>query len=126
MRKLLQGTASLEFWATYDNSEIYPILAQANNVVRDVLAAGRLFQVPAEVDDADEVVATGPAPLSKNRQRKQWRQVRSWTKLLADNDDMSDARLNVSTRFLQIAAHGQRSGRVPRTVVGTAFVMIPR
>ena len=30
VRKLLQGTASLEFWSTYNNNEIYPILAQAN------------------------------------------------------------------------------------------------
>jgi SecD/SecF fusion protein len=30
VRKLLQGTASLEFWSTYDNSEIFPYLQQAN------------------------------------------------------------------------------------------------
>ncbi len=33
VRKLLQGTASLEFWATYDNSEVFPILAQINQEV---------------------------------------------------------------------------------------------
>ncbi|MDP2112542.1 MAG: protein translocase subunit SecDF, partial [Bacteroidota bacterium] len=27
VRKLLQGTANLEFWETYDNSEVYPYLA---------------------------------------------------------------------------------------------------
>ncbi|MCQ2159020.1 MAG: protein translocase subunit SecD [Bacteroidales bacterium] len=30
VRKLLQGTASLEFWTTYTSQEIYPFLAQAN------------------------------------------------------------------------------------------------
>lgn len=30
VRKLLQGTASLEFWTTYENSEIYPFLVEAN------------------------------------------------------------------------------------------------
>lgn len=30
VRKLLQGTASLEFWETYDNSEVYQFMAQAN------------------------------------------------------------------------------------------------
>ena len=36
VRKLLQGTASLEFWATYDNSEVFPMLQRANNVLRDL------------------------------------------------------------------------------------------
>ncbi len=31
VRKLLQGTASLEFWATFDNSEIYGALVAAND-----------------------------------------------------------------------------------------------
>ena len=30
VRKLLQGTASLEFWTTYDNQEIVPFLTQAD------------------------------------------------------------------------------------------------
>ncbi|MFI3331466.1 MAG: protein translocase subunit SecDF [Rikenellaceae bacterium] len=52
VRKLLQGTASLEFWATYDNSQIYPILEQANTVVKDYLAASK--QAPAKKADAPE------------------------------------------------------------------------
>ena len=42
VRKLLQGTASLEFWATYENNEIYPALEQANALIRDLQAAGSL------------------------------------------------------------------------------------
>jgi SecD/SecF fusion protein len=34
VRKLLQGTASLEFWATYDNGEIFSYLEQANAEVQ--------------------------------------------------------------------------------------------
>ncbi|MEG1649944.1 MAG: protein translocase subunit SecD, partial [Rikenellaceae bacterium] len=30
VRKLLQGTASLEFWATYNNTELLPLLQQVN------------------------------------------------------------------------------------------------
>ena len=33
VRKLLQGTASLEFWTTFENSEIYPFLAEANQTL---------------------------------------------------------------------------------------------
>ncbi len=43
VRKLLQGTASLEFWATYDNTEIYPVLMQANTVIRDLAEAGQVI-----------------------------------------------------------------------------------
>jgi len=37
VRKLLQGTASLEFWETYENSEVYPALEEANRILRDYL-----------------------------------------------------------------------------------------
>ncbi len=39
VRKLLQGTASLEFWATYDNSEIFPFLQEANSVLAAMTAS---------------------------------------------------------------------------------------
>jgi len=35
VRKLLQGSANLEFWETYELSEIYEPLVAANNVIRD-------------------------------------------------------------------------------------------
>ena len=38
VRKLLQGTANLEFWETYDNSEVYPYLAQANQKIAEILS----------------------------------------------------------------------------------------
>jgi SecD/SecF fusion protein len=36
VRKLLQGTASLEFWETYENKEIYPYLEEANKIVKEI------------------------------------------------------------------------------------------
>lgn len=36
VRKLLQGTASLEFWETYENQEIYPYLLQVNDIVKNL------------------------------------------------------------------------------------------
>ncbi|MBQ9877904.1 MAG: protein translocase subunit SecDF [Bacteroidales bacterium] len=38
VRKLLQGTASLEFWTTYEYSEIYPYLVQANALLAELLS----------------------------------------------------------------------------------------
>lgn len=36
VRKLLQGTASLEFWETYENSEIYNSLLEANKKIKEI------------------------------------------------------------------------------------------
>lgn len=57
VRKLLQGTASLEFWTTYTAKEIYPMLVQANEEVARLLAAEKAANGTA----ADTVAATKPA-----------------------------------------------------------------
>ncbi|MDP4221718.1 MAG: protein translocase subunit SecDF [Bacteroidota bacterium] len=36
VRELLQGTANLEFWETYENSEVINYLIQANNILREI------------------------------------------------------------------------------------------
>jgi SecD/SecF fusion protein len=36
VRKLLQGSANLEFWETYEVSEVYESLLNANNIIRDM------------------------------------------------------------------------------------------
>lgn len=36
VRTLLQGTANLEFWETYENSEVYPYLLQANTRIKEL------------------------------------------------------------------------------------------
>src|SRR5574344_1657709 len=36
VRKLLQGSANLEFWETYEASELMPILRQANTILREL------------------------------------------------------------------------------------------
>jgi SecD/SecF fusion protein len=41
VRKLLQGTASLEFWATYENSELYEGLLGANRLMKEANAGNK-------------------------------------------------------------------------------------
>jgi SecD/SecF fusion protein len=36
VRELLQGTANLEFWETYENSEVIGYLMQANNMLKEI------------------------------------------------------------------------------------------
>lgn len=39
VRELLQGTANLEFWETYENTEIIGYLSQANTILREIQAS---------------------------------------------------------------------------------------
>jgi SecD/SecF fusion protein len=39
VRRLLQGTAKLEFWETHDNRDIYPALESANEVLKDIVGS---------------------------------------------------------------------------------------
>ena len=54
VRKLLQGTASLEFWATYDNTEVEYFLSEANAKLAELL--GGVEEVAAETEKADDVL----------------------------------------------------------------------
>ena len=60
VRKLLQGTASLEFWETYTNSEILPKLAEADRVSRVMTSA------PAATSDSDAVATNADTTAAAN------------------------------------------------------------
>ena len=55
VRKLLQGTAVLQFWETYDNSEVFPYLRQANDRLREILVA----QAAMRKSEADSTTSPG-------------------------------------------------------------------
>ena len=52
VRKLLQGTASLEFWTTYTNEEIEGYLAEANALLAELQAAEAETEAPAAEEAA--------------------------------------------------------------------------
>ncbi|HNW50103.1 MAG TPA: protein translocase subunit SecDF [Prolixibacteraceae bacterium] len=47
VRKLLQGTAALEFWETYENQEMYPYLLEANKVISAIKKSSSRSIAPA-------------------------------------------------------------------------------
>ncbi len=61
VRKLLQGTASLEFWTTFEYSEIYPYMVEANNLLAQILSdetqAAEAAEADAEDGQAEDIVA---------------------------------------------------------------------
>jgi SecD/SecF fusion protein len=40
VRKLLQGSANLEFWETYENPQVFKMLQEANNKIKEIKASG--------------------------------------------------------------------------------------
>jgi SecD/SecF fusion protein len=63
VRKLLQGSANLEFWETYDLPEIYESLIAANNVIRDLQKSAGTIDSTTKVDSvaAQKKAANKPA-----------------------------------------------------------------
>ncbi len=58
VRKLLQGSANLEFWETYNGSEIVPTLQSVDMKLRDVLAVASGEEVAEEAATEPAVSAT--------------------------------------------------------------------
>ncbi|PCH94524.1 MAG: protein translocase subunit SecDF [Bacteroidetes bacterium] len=54
VRKLLQGTAKLEFWETYENREVYPYLEEANNKLKDLTNLTKKDDPLSALIDKDE------------------------------------------------------------------------
>ncbi|MFC2137632.1 protein translocase subunit SecDF [Bacteroidota bacterium] len=63
VRKLLQGTANLEFWETYENTEVYQYLLQANEKIKEIEDAQREL-AKADEEIIDEPVAEPEEDLS--------------------------------------------------------------
>ena len=65
VRKLLQGSANLEFWETYNSQEIYPLLAQLNQKYAalggEAPVAADTLAVAADSTAVDTVAAAAPA-----------------------------------------------------------------
>lgn len=66
VRKLLQGTAKLEFWETYDNNEVYGILSEANALLRDIEKGSNPVtdSIEAAVPAVDTTAADGEKSLA--------------------------------------------------------------
>ena len=62
VRKLLQGSASLEFWVTYDAAEILPILAEADQLIKQTSEAAPA----AEAEKAEGLAAEAAAAEAQN------------------------------------------------------------
>ncbi len=55
VRKLLQGTADLQFWETYDNTEVFEYLRAANEKLKELLATESAGMLDSSVVDSNAV-----------------------------------------------------------------------
>lgn len=53
VKDLLQSTANLEFWETYDNTEVYEYLAEANEKIKEVEKAKDRLDISDEESEED-------------------------------------------------------------------------
>ena len=67
VRNLLQGTASLEFWTTYDANEVFPALNAADQLLRKELTAAAQSTGAAEATETTE-----PAAAASPRTAARW------------------------------------------------------
>jgi len=65
VRKLLQGSANLEFWETYDLSEIISNLTEANKVLATLQAAGGIAPVAKDSTATVATTTTTTKPVAK-------------------------------------------------------------
>ncbi len=83
VRKLLQGSANLEFWETYDAQKIVPLLSQVNNALRNNGTSAANDSVSAEATDSTAVAADTTA--AKSEATSLLAQVKSDDKQAASN-----------------------------------------
>jgi SecD/SecF fusion protein len=54
--KLLTGTANLEFWTTYENTEVLPFFQQANTLLKEIIASeGEAGSIPGSTETEVQV-----------------------------------------------------------------------
>src|SRR5690606_14629770 len=81
VRQLLQGTAKLEFWETYENAEIYPFLAEANEKLGRILNDG---------PESDSTSAISPDSLSEETVQQNDEQLLQGDTLQAQDDSLAE------------------------------------
>ncbi|MGB4774584.1 MAG: protein translocase subunit SecDF, partial [Daejeonella sp.] len=70
VRKLLQGSAKLEFWETYDNLEIYPLLENINKTLASINKTADTTKTPVAAETKKDTTGSKLAALGKKDSTK--------------------------------------------------------
>ena len=116
VRKLLQGTAQLEFWLTYDNAEAYQMLEKADKYIASIGGANAEAE---EAPVAEEVAETEEQPAAEGDSLL--------SALGADNNNDAEAAMNelakdhpLFNENMLMPNINEKGGLLPGPVVGYA------
>ena len=121
VRKLLQGSANLEFWETYDLNEIINNVVEANKVLAKLNDSGTAVK-DSTADKTDKTVTAQAKPLSDVDSLKAALQKKNATATASATDSVQQLEKNRKENplfaLLQVNSQGGQAGRGP--VVGYA------
>ncbi len=80
VRKLLQGSANLEFWETYNLTDIYQNLIDANSVIRDLNAAAAPAEEAAVEEKSEEAKDDLLAEVGGEEEQSEEQSLEEWKK----------------------------------------------
>ena len=123
VRNLLQGTAKLEFWETYDNSQVYQYLLQANKKIKEIqdLRAEKAKAQPEASTTAESANETAAASKDSTNDQSLLNQLDSEkADTTASPDNMADFKKNYPL-FAVLMPSTTTDGKLyPGPAVGTA------
>ncbi|WP_299582369.1 protein translocase subunit SecDF [uncultured Sunxiuqinia sp.] len=117
VRKLLQGTANLEFWETWDNSEVYPYMMQINQQLKEIQS---LEAAGAKTEEAAQTEADQTADDATSEDGSLLEELETEVADSTAMDNMADIRKNFPL-FAVLTPSTTADGQLfPGPVVGTA------
>ncbi len=117
VRKLLQGSANLEFWATYDLNEIINNLSEANSVIAKLNMSGTAVNTTA-VADTTKVAAVAANKTSTTSIDSLKAALTTKTQSAADSLKMLEQNKKENPLFAILAVNVQNGQVIPGPQVG--------
>jgi len=118
VRKLLQGTAQLEFWETYDNQEMYPYMLQANEKIRDMNLVSSVIDSTAS--EPSVAKSKGAAESDSTKTSSLLEEMKSDTSATTDASDLENFRKQYPLFAILTPSTNQKGNLFPGPIVGTA------
>ncbi|MBN1388347.1 MAG: protein translocase subunit SecDF [Bacteroidales bacterium] len=126
VRELLQGTAKLEFWETYENSEVIGYLMEANNILASLKEDMKTLESSEKADTAatEENEVSSVEDLISQEAEQDTTAEETLLEMLSDTTEMEEAgsRAEWNTQnplFAVLSPSVTREGQpLPRSVVG--------
>jgi SecD/SecF fusion protein len=118
VRKLLQGTAMLEFWETYENQEVYTYMLQANQRLKELNASS----VSKPASDGSTIASTTKSTADSTKTGSLLEELKKDTTAAAASkaSDLENFRKDYPLFAILTPSTNQQGNLYPGPIVGTA------